>query len=128
MNAATKSLNLLIVDDSAMMRAMLTRAARVSGVPIGAIHEAANGQEALALLESNSVDAMFTDLNMPVMTGVELLRAIDAAQRWPDLLRVVISADGSTAWREGASSLNALRYVEKPFKPETIRDVLASLL
>jgi len=126
--AAAKSLNLLVVDDSAMMRAMLTRAARLSGLPIGAIHEAANGQEALALLETQSVDALFTDLNMPVMTGMELLRIIDERNSWPGLLRVVISADGSAAKRDGADALNTLRYIEKPFKPEAIRDVLAALL
>ena len=128
MQTATKPLNLLIVDDSAMMRALLTRAARLSGIPLAAVLEAANGEEALALLETQAVDALFTDLTMPVMTGLELLRAIDERQRWPALLRVVISSDGSSHGRVQAEGLNAVRYVEKPFRPEAIRDVLATLL
>lgn len=120
-------LNLLVVDDSAMMRAMLKRALQVSGIPIGTLHEATNGQEALALLESQAIDALFTDLNMPVMTGVELLHAIDERHLLPGLVRIIISADGSTAARQ-ADTLGPVQYVEKPFKPEAIRDALAALL
>ncbi len=127
-NAPQKPINLLVVDDSAMMRAMLKRAAQLSGVALGAIYEAANGEEALRLLEANSIDAIFTDINMPVMTGIELLQTIDERRQWPDLVRVIISADGSTINRQQADSLSTLRYIAKPFRPEAIRDVLASIL
>src|SRR5262245_6797888 len=119
----TKRLNLLVVDDSAMMRAMIKRAAGLSNVPLGTVYEAANGAEALKLLERTSIDALFTDINMPVMTGIELLTALDGQDRWKNLLRVIISTDGSNARKERAEQLNACQYVEKPFKPEAIRDV-----
>ena len=127
-NDTEKRLNLLVVDDSAMMRAMIKRAAGLANVPIGTVYEAANGEEALRLLESRSIDALFTDINMPVMTGMELLAALDQQDRWKDLLRVIISTDGSDARRERAGQLRACQYVEKPFKPEAIRDVLVTLL
>ena len=127
MTTASRALNLLLVDDSAMMRAMLKRAAQLSGIPLGAIHEAANGEEALALLDKEPIDALFTDLNMPVMTGTELLHAIAESARWPALVRIIISADSSTASRE-TSAFPDLKYVGKPFKPEAIRDVLATLI
>jgi len=123
-----KRLNLLVVDDSAMMRAMIKRAAGLSNVPLGTVYEAANGEEALRLLENISIDALFTDINMPVMTGIELLTALDRQDRWKDLIRVIISTDGSDARRAQAGALSACQYVEKPFKPEAIRHVLASLL
>jgi len=123
-----RRLNLLVVDDSAMMRAMIKRAAALSKVPLGTIYEASNGEEALRLLDIAPIDAIFTDINMPVMTGIELLKAIDRDDRWKRLLRVIISTDGSTAHRNEAGDLSAYRYVEKPFKPEDIRDVLISLL
>lgn len=125
---AQKRLNLLVVDDSTMMRAMIRRAAGLSKVPIGTIYEASNGEEALRVLDTVPIDAVFTDINMPVMTGIELLKAIDRQDRWKQLLRVIISTDGSTAHRDQAEELSAYRYVEKPFTPEDIRDVLASLL
>jgi two-component system chemotaxis response regulator CheY len=123
-----KRLNLLIVDDSVMMRAMIKRAAGLSNVPLGAVYEASNGREALDLLEKTPIDALFTDINMPVMTGIELLEAIDRQERWRGLLRVIISTDRSTSRSGQAGQLGAYQYVEKPFKPEAIRDVLASLL
>ena len=123
----SRPLNLLIVDDSATMRAMIRRVAGLSGVPIGEIFEAGNGREAIAVLERQTVDALFTDINMPVMTGTELLRAIEQDGRWPTLLRVIISTDGSAARRAEADALHVRLYIEKPFRPEVMRDVLSVL-
>ena len=120
-------LTLLVVDDSAMMRAMIKRVTGLCGVPIGNIFEAGNGREAIAVLERESVDALFTDINMPVMTGTELLREVEHDGRWPHLLRVIISTDGSAARRAEAEELHVSLYVEKPFRPEVMRDVLSEL-
>ena len=125
--AGSRPLNILIVDDSAMMRMMIKRVTGMCGVPIGEIFEAGNGREAIAVLESQPVDALFTDINMPVMTGTELLRAIEQDGRWPTLLRVIISTDGSAARRAEADELHVRLYVEKPFRPEVMRDVLSEL-
>ena len=67
-------LNILVVDDSTMMRAMIKRAIQMSGVDIGEIYEAPDGQAALTLLETVKVDALFTDINMPIMSGTEKVR------------------------------------------------------
>jgi two-component system, chemotaxis family, chemotaxis protein CheY len=120
-------LNILIVDDSAMMRAMIKRVANLCEMPIGTIFEAANGAEALKVLEANDVQALFTDINMPVMSGTELLRAIANDTRWKHLLRVIISTDGSEARRNEVRDLDVRLYVEKPFRPEVMRDVLSTL-
>ena len=122
-----RPLNILIVDDSAMMRTMIKRVTGMCGVPIGEVYEAGNGREAIAVLENQKVDALFTDINMPVMTGTELLRAIEQDGRWPTLLRVIISTDGSAARRAEADELHVRLYVEKPFRPEVMRDVLSEL-
>jgi two-component system, chemotaxis family, chemotaxis protein CheY len=119
--------NILIVDDSAMMRMMIKRVAALTEIPLGTIYEAANGAEALKVLESNEIHALFTDINMPVMTGTELLRAISTDGRWKNLLRVIISTDGSEARRHEVADLNVRCYVEKPFRPEVMRDVLSTL-
>ena len=121
------SLNILIVDDSAMMRAMIKRITALCEIPIDHIYEAANGAEAIKVLESHDVQALFTDINMPVMTGTELLRAIAKDQRWKDVLRVIISTDGSEARRNEVRDLDVRFYVEKPFRPEVMRDVLSTI-
>jgi len=125
--ATPAAISILVVDDSAMMRTMIKRAAAATGLPIGQIYEAADGQQALAVLERHHVDALFTDINMPVMTGIELLRQVAGREQWRDMVRVIISTDGSEARRNEAGALDVRLYVEKPFRPEVMRDVLSEL-
>jgi two-component system chemotaxis response regulator CheY len=120
-----KPLNILIVDDSATMRMFVRRAVQLSEVPIANVLEASNGKEALALLESNEVDALFTDINMPVMSGPELLRELERQGRATPA-RIVVSTDGSEARRREMEGL-AQWYVNKPVRPEVVRDVLNEL-
>jgi two-component system, chemotaxis family, chemotaxis protein CheY len=125
--AGMTPLNVLIVDDSATMRALLYRVVGLADLPIGAIYQAPNGAEALKVLESHSIQAVFTDVNMPVMNGMELLREMAARDEWKDILRVIISTDGSRLRREEARELKVSLYVEKPFRPEVVRDVLCQI-
>ena len=123
----TRALSSLIVDDSAVMRALLRRVVSLTDVTVGTIHEARNGREALKILESCQIDAVFTDINMPVMTGLELLTEMAKREQWSDVLRIVISTDGSKLRREEARDLKVALYVEKPFRPEVVRDVLSEV-
>ena len=118
-----KSLNLLIVDDSAVMRAVIKRAVLLSGASVDAIHEAPDGITALAFLETHPIDVVFTDINMPVMNGVQLLREI-IARGWTHLIRIVVSTDSSKVRRAEVEELGVNLMVEKPFSPEAIRDAL----
>src|SRR5262245_14994983 len=119
-----RPLKILIVDDSAMMRAVIKRAVRLTDLEIGGVLEAENGRAALEVLDREPVDAVLTDINMPEMNGVELLREI--SRRGPaELVRVVVSTDGSSARRDEVRDLGVTAYVDKPFAPEVIRDVLA---
>jgi two-component system chemotaxis response regulator CheY len=125
--AGMTPLNVLIVDDSATMRALLYRVVGLADLPIGAIYQAPNGAEALKLLEAHSIQAVFTDVNMPVMNGMELLREMATRDEWRDILRIIISTDGSRLRREEARELKVSLYVEKPFRPEVVRDVLCQI-
>jgi CheY-like chemotaxis protein len=120
-----KPLNILIVDDSATMRQFVRRAVQLSEVPVGEVHEAANGKEALAVIDAHDVDALFTDINMPVMSGAELLRELERQGRQTPV-RIVVSTDGSDARRREMQGL-ARWYVNKPVRPELVRDVLSEL-
>lgn len=121
------AINILIVDDSAMMRMMIKRVAHLCEVPIASIFEASHGVEALRVLETQRVDAVFTDINMPVMTGIELLREMAKRPEWEKVTRVIISTDGSSARRDEVKDLRVRCYVEKPFRPEVMRDVLTEV-
>jgi CheY-like chemotaxis protein len=120
-----KPLNILIVDDSATMRQFVRRAVQLSEVPVASVHEASNGKEALALLDAHEIDALFTDINMPVMSGPELLRELKRQGR-DTPARIVVSTDGSEARRREMEGL-AQWYVNKPVRPEVVRDVLNEL-
>ena len=120
-------MRILIVDDSAMMRAMIKRVIKLADVPVEDILEATNGAEALELLKQHEVHLLLTDINMPVMNGAEMLREISLNDRWRNLNRVIISTDGSTVRREEAEELDVRCYLEKPFSPEVLRDVLNEL-
>ena len=118
-------LRLLIVDDSSMMRAMLRRAVAVVDPSI-AVHEAGHGADALLVLEGHDIDVVFTDINMPVMTGMELLREIQA-RGWHQIRSVIISTDGSEVRYAEAVSLGVRLYVTKPFAPGALQDVIEQL-
>jgi len=117
-------MQILIVDDSAMMRAMIKRVIKLADVPVDAILEASNGAEGLAVLRQHDIQLLLTDINMPVMNGAQMLREIAMNERWRGLSRVIISTDGSTVRREEAAELDVRCYLEKPFSPEVLRDVL----
>jgi two-component system chemotaxis response regulator CheY len=125
--AETRPLNILIVDDSATMRTMIKRVIDLTELPIGTLYEATNGLEALHILETCSVQAVFTDINMPVMSGYELLTEIARREAWKDILRIVISTDGSRLRQEEVRELNVNLYIRKPFRPEVVRNVLSRI-
>ena len=66
----------LIVDDSSVMRKIVERCLRQAGLDLSQVSEASNGVEALALLNEHEFDLILSDINMPVMDGLELVRNI----------------------------------------------------
>ena len=122
-----RPINILIVDDSSTMRMVLRRIVDLTDVPIGTVYEAVNGREALKILETCDVDALFTDINMPVMSGYELLLAIAREPRWNQMLRIVVSTDGSELRQEEVREAHVSLYITKPFRPEAVRNVLSRI-
>lgn len=117
--------NVLIVDDSAVTRAMIAKTLDLAQIPVADCLQAGNGKEALELLESHWVDLVLADLNMPVMGGRELLRVMRTTPEMADIPVIVISSEhcppGSLAlsWASG--------YVRKPFTPEALRAAIDGL-
>jgi two-component system chemotaxis response regulator CheY len=120
------SLNILIVDDSAIMRDMVAKALEASGLPIRETFTAADGREGLDVLASQWIDIVFTDVFMPGMNGEEMIDRIREDPIHAELPVVIISSVSS---QERVSRLRskANAYVHKPFTPEMLRDVLNDL-
>jgi len=120
--------DVLIVDDSAAIRKILQRVLRQADVPIGQVFEAGDGQEALAMMETQPVGLVMTDINMPNMDGIQLLTRIKAMEQWKDLPVVLVTTEGSQAKVLEAAQLGAAGYVRKPFTAEQIKEKLMPLL
>lgn len=119
-------LDILIVDDSAAIRKILQRVIRQADVPLGAVHEANDGCEALELLKSQTVGLILSDINMPNMNGLELLSALKANDTLKSVPVVMVSTEGSQAKVLEAVQLGAAGYVRKPFNAEQIKEKLAA--
>jgi two-component system chemotaxis response regulator CheY len=121
------SLNVLVVDDSFVMREMIIRTLRASGLPIGAIREARNGKEALEALETEWMDLALVDVNMPVMNGEEFLEKVRASESLRGLPVVVVSSESSPKRIERLKSKN-VEFIHKPFTAEELRDAVIPLV
>lgn len=120
--------NILIVDDSKIVRTVIQRAVELSGVDIGEFYQAANGQEALDLLASKWVDILFADINMPVMDGVQMVEEMDRRGLIRDIPVVIVSTDRSEVRMQQLKAHGVRDYLNKPFTPESIRDILTTCL
>ena len=114
-------LNILIVDDSPVMRGFIRRVLELSGLQVAECLEASNGEEALRLLEDKWVDAVLTDINMPRMDGEEFLRRLANHEVLRLIPVVVVSTDRTEGRMQTMLALGAKGYVSKPFAPETLR-------
>jgi two-component system chemotaxis response regulator CheY len=121
------SLNLLLVEDSAVMRTMIRRCLSLSQIDIGQVAEAANGQEGLAALATHRPDVVLADINMPVMDGEEMISRMRDNPAYRQIPVVVISTEGSQT-RIARLENQGVTFVHKPFRPETIREALLSVM
>lgn len=121
------SLNILIVEDSAVVRTMIARILTMAGLPLGKVHHAANGRDGLDVLGEHCVDLVFADINMPVMNGQEMITQIRANPAWADLPIIVVSTEGSKT-RIHELCEQGVWFIHKPFSPETIRNVVMEIL
>ncbi len=113
-------LKVLLVDDSVIVRKVLKKVLGLSGLLIDRIDEAGNGVEAISALEQGSADVVFLDINMPVMNGVEFLRAIRARSQFENTPVLVVSTEGSETRIEELGKLGISGYLRKPATPEQI--------
>jgi two-component system chemotaxis response regulator CheY len=120
--------DVLVVDDSAAIRKILTRVLRQTGMAIQTIHEAGDGQDALALMAQHRIDLVLSDINMPKMDGLQLLASLKASPLWHRIPVVMITTEGGETKVAEAVRLGAAGYVRKPFTADQIKEKLIGLL
>jgi len=108
----------LLVDDSQTTRSFAMAALEAEGDL--EVSVARSGFEALKILPSGDFDLVITDINMPDINGLELIRFARSHARYADTPLIIISTEGRDTDRERAMSLGANEYLVKPFTPEAL--------
>jgi len=112
----------LVVEDSKTMRSMLAES--LSRIPGMEVIEAENGLTGIRALAAHRFDLVVTDVNMPVMDGLKLVRHIRSDPRHEKTPIVIITTESAPNDRDRAMALGANAYIEKPIQgPRVIRAV-----
>lgn len=122
------ALDVLIVDDSAAIRKILQRVLVQAEIPLGRVHEAGDGKEALEKLKSTKVGLILSDINMPNMDGIELLSKLREDDAYKTVPILMVTTEGSQARVLQALELGASGYVRKPFTAEQIKEKLSGIV
>jgi len=115
--------NIMIVDDSRIFRKILRTLFSESGYEV--VGEAGNGEEALKLMETVTPDIITLDITMPVMDGLETLKAIK--EKYPKITVVMVSAAGQKSKVMEALKSGAADFIQKPFEPDDVLAVINKL-
>jgi len=121
-------LQVLIVDDSASMRAIVRKAVSLTGYEVSAFLEAGNGQEALDVLGSHWVDVVLLDVHMPVMDGLSLVRRMRQEEVLRKIPVVLVTTEARQTTIDEAFRLGVRAHVRKPFQPECFRKTFEEVL
>ncbi len=119
----TQKKHVLIVDDSLSVRKAQERIIQEIGT--FTVDTAVHGVNGLEMMRNRRPDVVFTDLEMPIMDGYELISEIRASQAWRDIPIIVISSRSAEKYINKAMDLQANTFISKPFTKEQILDILA---
>lgn len=120
--------DVLIVDDSAAIRKILQRMLVQADIQLGTVMEAGDGAEALEIMKKSRVQLVLSDINMPNMDGLQLLRQIRARPEWERIPVIMVTTEGGEAKVMEALQLGANGYVRKPFTADQIKQKLEGLV
>ncbi|MDI6742214.1 MAG: sigma-54 dependent transcriptional regulator [Smithella sp.] len=114
---------ILVVDDELNMRLVLSAMLKKEGFDVSS---AANGREALQVLQSNKIAVVITDLKMPDMDGMRLLSIV--AEKHPEIPVIMITAHGTIATAVEALKKGAFDYITKPFDLDDLKNIISKAI
>lgn len=122
---ADPNMKILVVDDMATMRRIVKNILKQLG--FANVEEAENGQEALQKLREGTFGFVVSDWNMPVMTGIDMLRAIRADEKLKAVPVLMVTAEAQQANLVEAIQAGVSNYIVKPFTAETMQEKLGKI-
>lgn len=112
---------ILTVDNSKTMRDMVAFTLKGAGFEV---FEAEDGVKALALLGKTSVDAIITDINMPNMDGVTLVKQLRAQAKFKAIPILILTTEGGDDKKQAGKQAGATGWIVKPFAPDKLLQVV----
>ncbi|MBF0342812.1 MAG: response regulator [Nitrospirae bacterium] len=119
------SKTIMTVDDSASIRQMVSFTLKGAGYTVV---EAVDGKDALAKLKTNTVHMVITDLNMPNLDGIGLIRAVRAIPSFKFIPIVMLTTESQDTKKQEGKTAGATGWIVKPFKPEQLLTVVKKVL
>jgi two-component system, chemotaxis family, chemotaxis protein CheY len=116
---------IMTVDDSASVRQMVSFTLREAGLQV---IEAVDGKDALGKLNGLHVDMIITDLNMPNMDGIDLIRGVRADSSHKFVPIIMLTTESQPAKKLEGKAAGATGWIVKPFKPEQLLAVIKKVL
>jgi two-component system chemotaxis response regulator CheY len=118
----------MIVDDSSVMRKIVERSLRQAGIELSEVMEAGSGAEALTALQKKKPDLILSDINMPVMNGLEFVKKLKDVAGMKEVPVVMITTEASESHVVEALSYGAKGYIRKPFTPDQVKEHVLPLV
>lgn len=122
---ADPNMKILVVDDMVTMRRIVKNILKQLGFPN--VDEAENGQEALQKLRGDAYGFVVSDWNMPVMTGIDMLRAIRGDEKLKAIPVLMVTAEAQQSNLVEAVQAGVSNYIVKPFTAETMQEKLGKI-
>lgn len=116
---------ILVVDDSESLREVVKICLEGAGYQVT---QAGNGEEAMAVIDTEEFDLIICDVNMPVMNGIEFLKAVKAHPEFKFIPFVMLTTEDQTELIETGKQLGAKAWAVKPFNPEQMVSIVSQLV
>ncbi|MBU0995030.1 MAG: response regulator [Proteobacteria bacterium] len=116
---------IMTADDSASVRQMVSFTLKDAGYEVV---EATDGQDALDKISNSSVNMLITDLNMPRMDGIELIRAVRAIPKFKFIPIIMLTTESQAEKKQEGKAAGATGWIVKPFKPDQLLGVVKKVL
>ena len=116
--------NILLVDDNKSFRVLASNFLTELGHKVT---ECENGQSALTELEKNRYHIILSDIRMPVMNGIELLREVKQSPKLKDIPIILITGDPSSELEEEGLIYGSFGYLRKPFIIQELVDLIGKI-
>jgi two-component system, chemotaxis family, chemotaxis protein CheY len=116
---------IMVVDDAKSMRGLVSMTLQSAGYEVV---EACDGQDALSKIEAHPVNMIISDLNMPNMNGIEMIKVLKQNPRYKFLPIVMLTTESDDTKKKEGQAAGAKAWIVKPFKPETVLKVVGKII